>query len=261
MNKQGAGYREILMAELLRRVKNNSAYSLRRFAQQLGVSPATLSEVLSKKRKLSPKAAVKIAAKLSLDPQSEDTFYRSVFSEQAKQPGSQMERAAAPEYLKLREDVFQVVSEWYYYAILELTYVESFKSEARWIATRLGLSHIEARDAIERLLELGLLEKRRGRLVKTSAHIASTTDVPAQAIRKRHTQILAKATASLEAHGVDERDVTAMTMSIDPALLGEAKQRIAAFRRELCQFLESGKRKRVYEFSMQLFPLSTKEQI
>ena len=90
--------------------------------------------------------------------------------------------------------------------------------------------------------------------------MATTDGIPSAAIRKRHKQILGKALESIDTHSVAERDFSSMTLTIDPALLPEAKKRITAFRRELCAFLESSKRKRVYEISIQLFPLSAGEQ-
>ena len=246
----------LLLTELVTRVNTNPAYSLRRFASQLGISPATLSGVLAGKRRLSLKTAARVCGKLALSPQSAAQFCTSVAAEQSKLPAP----AASAEYLNLSADAFQLMSDWYHYAILELTFVKGAAADPRWFARKLGLSITQAIDAIERLKRLGLLEERRGCYVKTKARIASPDGVASSAVRKRHAQVLGKATESLNAHSLDERDFSAMTMAIDPELLPEAKKRIAAFRRELCEFLESGKRTRVYELSLQLFPLSTGDE-
>jgi hypothetical protein len=47
-----------------------------------------------------------------------------------------------------------------------------------------------------------------------------------------------------------------MTMAVDPGKIPEAKKRILKFARELCEFMEAGKRSRVYELSVSLFPIS-----
>ncbi len=255
MNKTATNYRSILTSELLQRVKNNPAYSLRRFAQQLELSPATLSGVLSGKRRLSLKSASKISDRLNLTPADAAKFYQSVASSLTEN-GARILSPSIPEYKALSEDVFRVISEWYYYAILELTYVSGCQDHPRWFAKKLGINYNQAADAIERLITVGLLDRKKGRLIKTNVHLASPSGISSSAVRQRHREILNKALESLETHSVNERDFTSMTMSIDPALLPEAKKRIAEFRRELCAFLESGKRKRVYEMSVQLFPLS-----
>ncbi len=74
--------------------------------------------------------------------------------------------------------------------------------------------------------------------------------------RRHQKQILEKSIASLENTPIAKRNHTSMTMAIDPALLPEAKRRMEKFTQELCDFLESGKRKQVYEMAVNLFPMS-----
>jgi hypothetical protein len=51
-----------------------------------------------------------------------------------------------------------------------------------------------------------------------------------------------------------------MTMAIDPEKLSAARQMIREFNQSLCQFLESGKRTRVYNLGVALCPLQVKEK-
>lgn len=164
-----------------------------------------------------------------------------------------------PEFMQLSAEAFEVVSAWYHYAILELTFVPGCKADPKWIAKKLGITHVEAAQALGRLAELGLLEIKNGRPIKTEAHITTSDGIFSAALRRRHQEILKKAATSIEQDSIEARDFSSMTMSIDPKLLPEAKRRIAAFRRELCSFLESSKRNQVYELSVQLFPLSKGE--
>jgi hypothetical protein len=52
-----------------------------------------------------------------------------------------------------------------------------------------------------------------------------------------------------------------MTMSIDPAMLPEAKAQIEQFTQSLCKLLESGKRRQVYELGISLFPIQKNEEM
>lgn len=248
-------YRSWLSKELMRRIRANPAYSLRRYAQQLGVSPSTMSGILSGQRKLTLKAAGRIIERLDLAPAEAQKFLNLITSAHVAGSGA----AATPEFMQLASEAFEVIAEWYHYAILELTFVPGCKSDPQWIAKKLGITPIEASQAMNRLVELGLLEIQNGKPKKTTAHLTTTDGVASSALRRRHKQILAKAADSIEQHSLEERDFSTITMAIDPELLPEAKARIAAFRRELCAFLESGKSKRVYELSIQLFPLSERE--
>jgi hypothetical protein len=45
-------------------------------------------------------------------------------------------------------------------------------------------------------------------------------------------------------------------MSIDPAKLPAARVKIQRFLDELCDFMESGKKKSLYQVSVQLFPFN-----
>ena len=55
---------------------------------------------------------------------------------------------------------------------------------------------------------------------------------------------------------VESRDITSMTMAIDKNKIPEAKRKIKQFRRNLCQFLESGEKNEVYNLNVQLIPLT-----
>ena len=55
-----------------------------------------------------------------------------------------LQKTAVPEYQQLQMDTFRVISDWYHFGILELTYLKSFKSDPRWIAKALGITEIEA---------------------------------------------------------------------------------------------------------------------
>ena len=54
---------------------------------------------------------------------------------------------------------------------------------------------------------------------------------------------------------LEERNITGITMSIDPKKLPEAKSRVNNFMEELMEFLEDGDRSEVYQLSTQLFKL------
>jgi hypothetical protein len=47
---------------------------------------------------------------------------------------------------------------WYHFAILELTRLQDFQPDSRWIARVLGLNPDEVNIALARLMRLGLLE-------------------------------------------------------------------------------------------------------
>jgi plasmid maintenance system antidote protein VapI len=76
-----AYYRQVLNAELEKRVKKNPRYSKNAFAKFLGVSPAYLSKLNSGKILLSLDLADKMTKKLGLSPEERKELILSVAEE------------------------------------------------------------------------------------------------------------------------------------------------------------------------------------
>ncbi len=255
-------YLQALQGEMERRCRGNPRYSLRAFARAMEIDPGAVSRVLSRKVHPSPPLAKKMLRALDLAPADEKRFWRSLA--EARQSKAFPELAAAEpfpasEARALDNDAFRAIADWYHYAILELTFTASAKTDPRWIAAQLGISALEAKLAVERLLKLGLLRKDGRKLRKTDQTLDTANQhLTTPALRRRQKQILEKAIVALEEVPIEVRSHTAYTMAIDPRRLPEAKRRIAAFRDELSVFLEGGHRVRVYELSLALFPLQKK---
>lgn len=131
-------YRSILKAELAKRCGANPRYSQRAFARDLDLSPSRLSEILSRRYGLSRVAAQGIAKRIGLAKEECRRFLDLVESEHAR---SKVAREAAKDRLnsdseqsQLQMDAFAIVSDWYHFAILELTCLKDFVSDNRWIA-------------------------------------------------------------------------------------------------------------------------------
>ncbi len=234
---------ELLRREFARRRQKNAAYSLRAFSRALQISPARLSQVLSRKRPVTANQLEKISNTLMLSPAERRAVKRSASPKTAT-------------FVDFDREVFEFVSDFQHTAILALFDTRDAKAKPVWIAKRLGISAVEARDSLERLVKLGLLTATSGTLAPTHANLATRSDVPSAALRKLHGQMITKAAASLENHSVDERDITSITMAVDKTKLKEAKAMIREFRRSLCAHLESGDKTEVFTLNIQLFPLT-----
>lgn len=257
-------YRDYLRDELERRLAKNPTYSLRAFARHLGISPQMLSFVVNRKKNISSGVAAQFADRLNLNPSESTYFLDLVTLAKSTKPAEKKLveerirlRERTPEFAQLEESKFKVISDWHHYAILELTQTVGFKSDAAWIAKRLGIKAFEAEQAIERLKVLELLEESpTGQITRTEVNLSATYEAPNAALRKLAKQYLEKSIAALEDQPREERDITNITMSIDPTRIPEAKKMIADFRRKLCAFLEQGERTEVYVLSPALIKLT-----
>ena len=158
-------------------------------------------------------------------------------------------------------DEFRIIADWYHYAILELTFSKGFKPDPRWVAKELNISITEAKLAIERMLELDLLERKNGTLKKTDWNLDTKDKSKTSAFhRRRQKQILEKSIASLEQDPIEERNHSSVTVCIDPKNIPTAKAKIQKFMWELAASLVEGTPGRVYELTVNLFPIQKKTQ-
>src|SRR5689334_15868913 len=111
---QETEYRELLLNYLREKKKKNTLFSLRTLAKQLKISPAQLSQFISGKRPLTLRVALLIADKLEFSALEKQKMLQSV------QGGKKVFQASLPNYQILDEDQFQLISEWYHFAILSL---------------------------------------------------------------------------------------------------------------------------------------------
>lgn len=254
-------FRTCLQAELLNRCRANSGYSLRAFARALQIEPSALSKILKGTRQVTPRMFVQLAKRLNLDPSEIERL------QPAKQKSAHTvsNTSSAPDYRQLTLDHFQVIADWYHFAILELTQVQGFRPEPRSIARTLNITVSEVNAAVERLkrLEFLSIDSKSGRWKDESGALTTVgNEFTAAAFRRLQRQVLEKALIALEEAPLEERDQSSMTMAINSKQLPEAKKLIRDFRRNLCVLLKSEQPlDRVYHLGVSLYPVSVQSGV
>lgn len=257
---------QILHQELIHRRERNPAYSLRSFGRDLGISPSALSGLLHGKKGLSAEKADWLAKKMGLNPMERELFLLSVRASHARKVRERKEAKSELAGLKATRKIdpseIAMAQSWVCQAFLELTELEECEHEAEWFAKRLGLSSIEAKSILSRLLKLGWLEKKEGRYAAKWSSTISSSEVPSAAIRGYHRQILAKADLSLINQEVREREFQSTTFAFDRDCMEDAKKAIREFQQKFShQFYSASKRKNcVYQLSIQFFRLDQEEK-
>jgi uncharacterized protein (TIGR02147 family) len=244
---------DLLKTELTKRCQKNPRYSLRSFAASLQLSPAFLSKLLKGERRFTVRTVDLLAKSLALGP-DQIAFYKNRLN---KKNGS----SNVPEkaYHQVSLDQFQLISDWYHFAILELVTVENFDESPVWIAKRLGLNQHQVAEALDRLLRLGYLKrgsKGRLHLVEENRTIIGP-EIAIPATQKQQTQILEKSITALQEIPMAHRSQSSSTMAIPSDRIGEAKEIIHEFRRRLASLMQRpGPRDSVYQLSVSFFPLT-----
>ena len=247
-------FRLYLQKELLRRCRKNPAYSVRAFARDARISPSALSSMLRGGRPITNKSRTRVGVALGLKLDEIEKFKAHVH-------GNAKAGTALPQhrYRRIAADTFALISEWQHYAILELMKTKHFSADARWIATRLGLSVHEINMAIERLLRLGLVKKTAcGLEDQTEGFSSDLRPGLTTAAQQRFLQAaLAKAIESIRLVPVEKRDNTSMILAVNAADLPAAREKIKKFRRTLTRSLErNSELDEVYQLSISLVPLT-----
>jgi len=232
----------------------NPLFSLRAFARRLELSPSALSEILKGKRRVSKKLALRVVENLGL-PNAESERLLSLF------PERQMKNREKSPYqtpmVQLPRDQYQIIAEWYHFAILSLAELPGFVLKPEWISRRLNITTENAEGALERLERLGLLVRDAQGVLQTSGLDYTTPDeVKESSLRKAHHTNFELAKLSLDRDSMESRDFTATTMAIDVSRLPAAKKMIREFQDRLSVYLEGGTKNEVYKICVQLFPVS-----
>ena len=259
-------YADILKTELQLRQRANPSYSLRSFASKLEMSPSRLSEILNKKKGLSVTASKDICKKLKLNDKEKNYFLLLVASRSAR---SKQEKLAAENILtetwknvsqtELTDNVFSILSEWYYFAILEFLKLKKTEHTPEAISAQMDISLKDAEMALERLVELKFIEKHGDKYISLDLALKTTDGIYSAAIRKYHQQIISKAMNSVELP-VEERYLSALTVAVDKKLIPEINERIKKFRSEINQLItnhsENIEPDSIYCLSTQFFALT-----
>lgn len=261
-------YQTVIRDALAKRREKNPRYSLRAFSRSLSIDPGMLSRVISGLRVPTPDFSKKILPHLELTSAAERKFLESV-AKANKVKSFVKNRAALKKILydeqvsvprrNLSPDLFYIISDWYHYAILQLTETEGFESSAEWIAKALGIKAAEARKAIDRLKSCGFIQEVAGVYVRVTPSLtAGDLTVTTAAHQKRIRQVSEKSLLSLRNHPIRLRNHTTVTVAIDPARINLAKEMIQDFMGELCEVMQT-KKKTVYELQINFFPLQEVE--
>lgn len=238
-----------LRENYLKRRAVNRAYSMRSFARDLGVGSGRLSEYMSRKRRASAPTLCSLVDRLEPNRTKAQKILRAA----ADATSSSRDKEKLAEY-RLSEDQFALISEGIHYAILSLVTTDDFDPSPKVIAAKLKSNAVTVATAWDRLVRLGFLSFNDEKWCCSYPRLSTSEDIKSTALRRAHREILAMAEKSLDQVSLDLREITSITMAIDPQKIPEAKKMIREFRDKLSLLLEGKRREEVYELVIALFP-------
>ncbi len=226
----------------------NAKYSKRAFARKLGISHGPLVEIMSGKRNISIRMAKKLSENLLLSPKQMDLIFSN-----PKKKG-----VAANEEVELKEDHFNLISDYNHFALLNLITIKNQSHSPKELANRLGSTEDKIKLMIQRLCRLKMIEIKAGRIIRAKVAFKTTDEVSSLSIKASHRALLEKCSHSLDNTPLELHDFSSITMAINTKKLKAAKNLLKNFQDELASLLVDGKADEVYTLNMQLIPMSHK---
>jgi hypothetical protein len=242
---RGAKFARELRREFDDLRRRNPRYSLRAFARDMRMSPATLSRVLGGKRTVSEATIEKALRGSRLRPEIKERIRQTAFDPYV---------AASTE-----SDFRPFIENWYFSAVMCLAETPAFREDHHWIATRLGITPKQAATAMSYLEKKGLWvrDPKTGRLISAELSISSRS--APKGPDKNHLgklQLVRRALLNDDDKLKELSSISSVLQPVDLKNLPEAKDRIHKFRRRLSKFLDAGNKSEVYLLYIQLVPVS-----
>lgn len=249
---------------LLKKYVTKRKISLRSLAAELELSPSFLSRVMSGAKPIPYALLLRLIDALDIEPEIASTLKNShsVQLEDLKAPrkGPAEVQTSLQEWELAETPDFNILRQWFYLALLDITTLTNFDGTTKMMAQRLGLSLTATEIAVRELLAKGLLVEEKGRLRKTRKKLRWGSAQALNDIRHFHDQMLEKAQIELrQATSQEEfsrRLIMGITVTASERKIEAAKKKLSECLHEIANDLIQETGDEVYHLSGQFFPLT-----
>lgn len=247
---------EILIKKYNTLEKNGT--SLRDFSRFLDIHPSTLSKILARKRGIPKGLATKLATKLLEKEDDQLEFVKSILN---------YKNASSPLKTKTENvriiddhksmDTFVIISQWEYFAILNVIGLKNFDHSYDFIAQSLGISIKRVVECINVLKRNDLIEVSESKIVRTAQKISSTSEVSSRALKLAHLEELELAKGKINLP-IERRNYQSHVVKVSEKDLPKIRKLIEKFYADLDKIADEAEPEEVFCLNTQLFPLTQK---
>ncbi len=268
-------FRHYIRDRLAEMKKLRRGFTARHIAERAGFgSPSFLKMIMDGKRKLTDHNTEKLCDILEIHDKERAYFTTLSSFNQEVDPNHKHElldklEAMRPRvaFSKLENHQHKFLSKDYYACVREMILLKDFNEDPKWIAAHCvpRITPTDARDAIDTLLEIGLIKRdETGKLVQSEAVIDTGMETKGIEAFNYHESILNKARTCLSIIPAEERSFTALTIPMPLSLRDEIIKKISNFQEEILDLVNQKdlNHNSVFQLSMQFFPvtLQTKKE-
>jgi uncharacterized protein (TIGR02147 family) len=264
---QYTDFRAYLREAYLEGKSRNAGFSHRYISMRMGTrSSGWFSDVVERRMGLKPKHIRPLASLFSLNEAEGEYLRLMVDLDQSGSLDAKTEalrkimtfRGARAEAVGAGQ--FEFYGEWYHSALRELLLIHPFTGDFESLAKALdpAIPVKHARKSLLLMARLGLVSRTQaGRWVPKSAVVVKDPSLKSLHWARIQKAFLELALASLERHGKQERDFSALTLNLSPENFRKAGEEVAALRKRLLALSQrDAGNNRVYQCNFQIFPLS-----
>ena len=239
-------------------------FSFRFLERKLGVNAGHLARVVNSQSHVSKEISEKMAEVFGLEAREKEYFQELVVFCRCKKESEiqvsfeRLQRIRGKQFRTVADGEAEFYSKWYHMAIRTLLSIERFpKGKIKSIASRLvpKIKLEEARESVELLLELGLIQvDEEGYFQVCDSYISTGEKWKTRAIRDYQKEMVEQSVYAIENIQRELRDVSTLTLPFDQTNLEVVRERIREFRQELIQLAQENKSDSVYQLNIQLYP-------
>ncbi len=246
-----------------------SCFSHRYFAMRAGFSSSSFcAHVIEGKRNLTSDSMRKIMKGLCISGKAAAYFEALVHYNQAKTVEDrehyfrQLERLRKSTYFyQVNHKQFAYYDEWYYPVIRELAVHAQWDGDFVKLGrmVRPAISAEKAREAVDVLLEIGLLVREPDGTYSQAAQTVTARDVPSAVTRNTRKEFILRALEAMERLPVEERHIAGATVSMSEKLYRQVVAKLDQIRTEILEAaMDEEEVNGIYHINLQAFPLSNR---
>lgn len=267
-----ADYRDFLRDHAIHKRRKNPRWSIGLWARRLKLGSTTsLNMILKGQRHPGDAISERLIDYFNFEPRERDYFLSLIEFAKVKETGSNRTRlkhlladdlkklASGQAAKKLDQKTFLAISQWYCYAIRQMTLLKDFDGEPAAIAKRLQfpISESEIANAIDTLLEVGLLKKNSsGKIKRVSKFVKTDDDIASEGLKRFHEAMIANAAKSIRQFDVQDREINGLTLAVRRDQMPEAKRLIRRFIQDFESLGQAKDADQVCQINIQFFPLA-----
>lgn len=244
--------RSLLSEEFKNRQQTNRAYSLRAFARFLQMDASTLSKIMKGKRRASYNNLKQICERLGLSDETKEKIWLSISTD------IQSRRMISDHFQSHSSSPVDIKGRWYHFALLELLRCRP-DFDIPTLAEYLKLQTDTVRKAAQDLEMLGLAKQKDGRIEAEAApYRYLDRGFSSESLKETQKELLMKASEALDQVPSDQQCQIGISLSVNPQMLPNLKDKIHRFIRKLNRYVEAetDSKDQVYVLNMAFFPVS-----